>query len=335
MWKIATGIENAAILPYNGYYYMFGSKGLCCSGVNSTYYTIVARADSITGPYYDANGTAMTSSGGTMITYGVKAYTDEIGPGGADWFQVGSDYYMVHHFYDGANNGYETFNIRKILFENGWLTVSKGIGSGGAVTPNTPDEFKWVAYEGQTVTLDGKCEVAFGTQGSYVYLSGKTGTITFNSSTFGSDPFPGQPKFGYIRKAYKIVNRNSGNAMDGMGYTTAGSDVCQYDVNSSDNQLWYNYNLGNGYYKIVNKATGLRLDGMGRTTDGSIASQYTDSSSYNQQWSLQWLGGGYWKVVNRATGKCLDTGGQTGNGNPLQQWYSNSSYNQQWTYTGQ
>lgn len=132
---------------------------------------------------------------------------------------------------------------------------------------------------------------------------------------------------------FKLMNKAAGKALDGMGDTSAGSNVCQFAENVTDNQLWINVDLGNGYFAIQNKATGLRLDTMGRKTDGSIVGQYTASSSYNQQWSIVSQDGDYWKIVNRATGKCLDTGDQTGDGAPMQQWYSNYSNNQLWRFS--
>jgi hypothetical protein len=43
--------------------------------------------------------------------------------------------------------------------------------------------------------------VAYGANGSFNYLYGQTGTITFNNATFG-DPTPGYPKSSY----YKVVD---------------------------------------------------------------------------------------------------------------------------------
>src|SRR2546430_10982813 len=65
--RIATGIEGVSIVPSGGYFYLFGSKGACCQGVNSTYYTVLARSASITGPYADRNGVSMTNGGGTTV----------------------------------------------------------------------------------------------------------------------------------------------------------------------------------------------------------------------------------------------------------------------------
>lgn len=64
LWHIAIDIENPTIVLNGGYYYLFGSKGTCCSGVNSTYYTVVGRSTGITGPYLDQNGVDMASGGG-------------------------------------------------------------------------------------------------------------------------------------------------------------------------------------------------------------------------------------------------------------------------------
>ncbi|WP_330324890.1 family 43 glycosylhydrolase [Streptomyces pseudovenezuelae] len=40
LWHIAVGIENPTIIRNGGCYYLFGSKGLCCSRTNSTYCTV-------------------------------------------------------------------------------------------------------------------------------------------------------------------------------------------------------------------------------------------------------------------------------------------------------
>ncbi|MBY9080729.1 RICIN domain-containing protein [Paenibacillus sp. HN-1] len=164
----------------------------------------------------------------------------------------------------------------------------------------------------------------------FVMNGGPLREPALNSVTYADMPVngvSGQPIY------FKIVNPATGLALDGMGNTTPGADVDQYHLNDTDNQLWYNVDIGNGYFKIVNKATGLRLDTMGRTTDGSIVGQYTDSSSYNQQWSIVSQSGDYWKIVNRATGKALDTGTQTGDATAMQQWSSSSSSNQLWRYS--
>lgn len=134
---------------------------------------------------------------------------------------------------------------------------------------------------------------------------------------------------------YKIQNRASGLYLDNMGYTTDGSNVCQYSSSSSSNQLWQ-ITYVDGYYTIYCLSSGNRcVDTGGNTTDGSNVQQWVHGSSDNQHWTISSAGSGYYKITNKATGKCLDTGGLTGNGSALQQWTSGSSYNQQWTFVKQ
>jgi arabinan endo-1,5-alpha-L-arabinosidase len=52
-------------MKHDGYYYLFFQRGLCCRGVDSTYYVQVGRSKSVTGPYLDRDGTDLRSSGGS------------------------------------------------------------------------------------------------------------------------------------------------------------------------------------------------------------------------------------------------------------------------------
>ena len=56
--------------PRGSYYYLFVSFDRCCQGAQSTYRIMVGRSTSVTGPYVDRNGTAMTTGGGTQILAG-------------------------------------------------------------------------------------------------------------------------------------------------------------------------------------------------------------------------------------------------------------------------
>jgi len=117
LWKLATGIENPTIVLNGGWYYLFGSRGLCCSGVNSTYYTVVGRSQSITGPYLDQAGKPMASGGGTTVLTGASP---RVAAGGGDAFDDGTAKRLAYHYYDANNNGRETLDIRTITFANGW-----------------------------------------------------------------------------------------------------------------------------------------------------------------------------------------------------------------------
>lgn len=61
--KIAdTLIEGTMIHKRGNYYYLIGSAGSCCEGINSTYHLVVARARRITGPYYNRSNQAALSN---------------------------------------------------------------------------------------------------------------------------------------------------------------------------------------------------------------------------------------------------------------------------------
>jgi hypothetical protein len=54
--------QGAGITYYGGYYYyyLFVSVDNCCRGISSTYHIQVGRSTSITGPYLDAAGNALS-----------------------------------------------------------------------------------------------------------------------------------------------------------------------------------------------------------------------------------------------------------------------------------
>ena len=51
----------------DGYYYLLGTHGTCCDGVNSTYNIVVGRSKQPTGPFIDNVGRDMLKGGGKMV----------------------------------------------------------------------------------------------------------------------------------------------------------------------------------------------------------------------------------------------------------------------------
>jgi arabinan endo-1,5-alpha-L-arabinosidase len=117
--------EGAGIVYHDGYYYLFVSVDSCCRGTSSTYHIQVGRSTSITGPYVDAAGVAMTDGGG-MEVQGTDA--GMIGPGGEFVFQTkaGSDE-LVYHYYDAFSNGDAWVQIRPLKWLAGWPVTGEPI----------------------------------------------------------------------------------------------------------------------------------------------------------------------------------------------------------------
>lgn len=120
----SAGEEGPFVYYHSGYYYYFAPINVCCQGTSSTYRTIVGRSTSVTGPYVDRGGVALTSGGGTIL---VSTHGNIIGPGGGSVFTdtgtsgSSSQPTFVYHYYDGNNNGAPTLGINKLGFDSsGW-----------------------------------------------------------------------------------------------------------------------------------------------------------------------------------------------------------------------
>jgi hypothetical protein len=64
-----------------------------------------------------------------------------------------------------------------------------------------PAGYTYCAGENEAFTLPAKCHVAYGADNKFKYLFNQTGTITFNTATFGGDPIFGTVKLGYYKLA--------------------------------------------------------------------------------------------------------------------------------------
>lgn len=116
-------VEAPFIIPHGGFYYLLVSYDYCCKGVNSTYYTVIGRSESITGPYLGKDGSKLMEGGGTIF---LRADLQEKqrfrGPGHAGWLhdKDGRDY-VVYHAYDREKNGAPTLRIAPVRWgADGW-----------------------------------------------------------------------------------------------------------------------------------------------------------------------------------------------------------------------
>ncbi len=116
-------LEAPYIVRRCGYYYLFTSFDRCCQGVDSTYNIRVGRSTSVTGPYADKAGTAMSNGGGTLLVQGDARWK---GPGHNAILFRGTKAYNIYHSYDANQNGRITLRISEIAWGSDGWPVSAG-----------------------------------------------------------------------------------------------------------------------------------------------------------------------------------------------------------------
>jgi arabinan endo-1,5-alpha-L-arabinosidase len=114
-----TAIEAPYLFKHGGYYYLWVSFDLCCQGASSTYRIMVGRSTSVTGPYVDRNGTAMTAGGGNQVLAG---HGSVHGPGHEAVFADVDANVLVYHYY--ADSGASYLGVNLLGYDtSGWPFV--------------------------------------------------------------------------------------------------------------------------------------------------------------------------------------------------------------------
>ncbi|NUP01141.1 MAG: family 43 glycosylhydrolase [Nonomuraea sp.] len=112
-------IEAPFVYKHGAYYYQLVSFDLCCRGAASTYRVMVGRSTSVTGPYVDRNGVALTSGGGTELLAG---HGDIHGPGHQAVIADTDGDVLFYHWYASDNSS--RLGINKIGYDTaGWPYV--------------------------------------------------------------------------------------------------------------------------------------------------------------------------------------------------------------------
>lgn len=110
-------IEAPFIVQRQGFYYLFVSFDLCCRGTSSTYRVMVGRSTSITGPYTDRNGVAMTNGGGTEI---MASHGSIRGPGHAALLSDTDGWLLIYHYY---TSGGSRLGVNLLDWGSSWPTA--------------------------------------------------------------------------------------------------------------------------------------------------------------------------------------------------------------------
>ena len=126
---IAIDCEATDLIYRDGWYYLLGTHGTCCDGVNSTYNIVVGRSRSVEGPYLDNVGRDMFHGGGRMV---IAAGNRVCGPGhfGRTIIDEGVEIMSCHFEADFERSGRSVLGIRPLLWKNGWPVAGQQIKAG-------------------------------------------------------------------------------------------------------------------------------------------------------------------------------------------------------------
>ena len=126
---IAIDCEATDLIFRNGWYYLLGTHGTCCDGVNSTYNIVCGRARSVEGPYLDNVGRDMFHGGGRMV---INAGDRKAGPGhfGRTIIDEGVEVMSCHFEADFDLSGRSTLGIRPLIWKNDWPMAGEQIKLG-------------------------------------------------------------------------------------------------------------------------------------------------------------------------------------------------------------
>jgi len=126
---IAIDCEATDLIYRDGWYYLLGTHGTCCDGVNSTYNIVVGRSKSVEGPYFDNVGRTMMQGGGRMV---IAAGDRVTGPGhfGRTVVDEGVEVMSCHYEADFDQGGRSVLGLRPLLWKNGWPVAGRRFKGG-------------------------------------------------------------------------------------------------------------------------------------------------------------------------------------------------------------
>ena len=127
--NIAIDCEATTMIYRNGWYYLLGTHGTCCDGVNSTYNIVVGRARSVYGPFIDNVGRDMVAGGGKMVVDGEDR---QFGAGhfGRYIEDEGVEKMSFHWEADLDRSGRSVLAIRPIVWVNDWPVAGEAFQAG-------------------------------------------------------------------------------------------------------------------------------------------------------------------------------------------------------------
>jgi arabinan endo-1,5-alpha-L-arabinosidase len=258
------GCEAGHMESHDGYYYLFFNRGTCCSGINSTYYILVGRSTSPTGPFYDKDSLVTNDNGGSLFLHSDGRY---LGPG---HFGYGEDR-LTYHYYDGAAGGTALLKVATLEWDNDWPVAvysrSYGIEDGTYVLTNYNSNKVLAPLNGDTIS---------GTRVGQYTLSGET-SQRWEIAYIGEGCYKISPLLA-PDKALEIEECATSNG----GKAQIGNYV------GKECQKWYFAYMGSGIYRIMARHSRKALEiANASEVDGAVAQQnpYRDDRLH-QRWTV-------------------------------------------------
>jgi len=126
---IAIDCEATTMIYRNGWYYLLGTHGTCCDGVNSTYNIVVGRSRNVTGPFLDNMGRDMVAGGGKMV---IDSEDRQFGAGhfGRYIEDDGVEKMSFHWEADLDRSARSVLAIRPIVWVNDWPVAGEAFKAG-------------------------------------------------------------------------------------------------------------------------------------------------------------------------------------------------------------
>ena len=266
--NIAVDCEATTMIEHDGWFYLLGTHGTCCDGINSTYNIVCGRSKSPTGPFIDNVGRDMVEGGGKMVLGCRDGYTGA-GHFGRTIIEEGVEKMSFHWEADYYQSGRSTLAILPIVWRNGWPEAGYNVKPG--------------VYEIESERRGYALEIAT----EYVRMQGGRGM----GGMFGGGSQQPNSVIPFQKLEDVIGNWPKGNI-----------DVRVIDYQFRPNQKWElvpmnEGTLGTPYYKIVIAGTNRAL---AATAGKELTTVPEFTGAPEQLWSIDQLIDGTYRICPKA-----------------------------------
>ena len=302
---VAIDCEASALIFRDGWYYLLGTHGTCCDGVNSTYNIVVGRSQNVEGPYLDNVGRDMFHGGCRLV---ITAGDRVCGPGhfGRTVIDEGVEIMSCHYEADFDMGGRSVLGIRPLLWKNGWPVAGERFKGGTfAILSERRGYSLEMAVDFQRIELPRRGGWRIDPNEPIVPVPNQSledvigswpdGDIAVRCADYMFRPHqlwtivPVPEAGGYLSNPYfKIVIEGTERALT----ATANLELITRQADGSDEQLWRIEQLTDGTFRIMPKSIPGQ-DGVNTryclysVADSTPTLAEYDFSTDNSKWNLR------------------------------------------------